>query len=187
MRYRSWKGDRERVVETARRRAQGRAMVSRCRRRGFGPHLPRQPIRDLELRDDTFERPEGFVLAAHWTASTARMERETHPLVMRLKLTDMGAQAPQALHDHLGPRADRHRKRAGSKPVMSSSRCRPKSPEPSASLVLRLGPEAEVLDPPEIRSVVTDWVCAGSRRPMPRRGLSRLNQTRSSRSSPWKW
>lgn len=103
-----------------------------------------------ELRDDRFERPEGFDLAAYWTESSSAYEREAPRLEVTVRV------APDRLY--------RLRTVLGNRPVddattvappdaagWSTVRLRLEWPDELPYLLLGAGPDCEVVDPPELR------------------------------------
>jgi predicted DNA-binding transcriptional regulator YafY len=47
-------------------------------------------IREINVLDDTFERPPAFDLAAHWQANTTRLEDELHQGRAIVRLSPIG-------------------------------------------------------------------------------------------------
>ncbi|MFF4014481.1 helix-turn-helix transcriptional regulator [Streptomyces sp. NPDC001843] len=113
----------------------------------------------VDLTEDTFERPAGFDLAAHWAESSRHLEQALHQDTARLRISpraqrllpmQFGTPGTQALAD-AGPPDDKGWVEVDM-PVES---------QPVAVTdLLRLGPEAEVLGPAELRQAVTEAVAA---------------------------
>jgi len=108
-------------------------------------------ILSLELLADTFERPQGFELAAWWQASTQRFERElvqgearlrVSPAGLQALLRDFGAAVAGAAQASAG-RADAHGWRSVTIPMESTAH--------AAGQLLRLGAQAKVLAPAALR------------------------------------
>ncbi|MEU3913865.1 WYL domain-containing protein [Streptomyces sp. NPDC029721] len=118
----------------------------------------------------TFERPAGFDLAAHWEESSRRLESALHqetallrisPRAQRLLPMQFGAPGARALEGAGAPDAE------GWVEVELSVEAR----AVAVGDLLRLGPEAEVLGPPELRAAVAEAVgvlaARYARRPAP--------------------
>ncbi|MCF3180493.1 WYL domain-containing protein [Streptomyces polychromogenes] len=118
----------------------------------------------------TFERPAGFDLAAHWEESSRRLEAALHretallrisPRAQRLLPMQFGAPGARALEGAGPPDAE------GWVEVELSVESR----AVAVGDLLRLGAEAEVLGPPELRAAVAEAVgvlaARYARRPAP--------------------
>ncbi|MEU5597405.1 WYL domain-containing protein [Streptomyces sp. NPDC020298] len=117
----------------------------------------------VDVTPGTFERPAGFDLAAHWADSSRRLEQALHQDTARLRISpraqrllpmQFGALGRQAL-DSAGP-PDGEGWVEVDMPVETRA--------VAVTDLLRLGAEAEVLGPPELRQAVTDAVAALARR-----------------------
>ncbi|NBM16586.1 YafY family protein [Streptomyces sp. GC420] len=113
----------------------------------------------VDSREETFERPAGFDLAAYWEESSRRLEAALHqgtarlrisPRVRRLLPMQFGAAGTRAL-DGAGP-PDGEGWVEVELPVEAQA--------VAVGDLLRLGPEAEVLGPPELREAVARAVAA---------------------------
>lgn len=109
-------------------------------------------ILDLELLDDRFERPEGFDLAAHWEIASQRVQEtlwrgeavvrlSPHGLRMAFLL---GPVVSRALQDAV-PEADEHGWVTVTLPIETNQH--------ALHAILQLGPDAEVLEPLELREM----------------------------------
>jgi predicted DNA-binding transcriptional regulator YafY len=113
-------------------------------------------ILDLIVTDHTFEPPADFDLAAYWRASTERLDAEMHPNVARVRLSVWGAQMlPHFVSGHANaglvmekPGPDGWRE--ATLPVGSIRQ--------AAAEFMKLGPELEVLEPLELRVMITKLV-----------------------------
>jgi predicted DNA-binding transcriptional regulator YafY len=112
---------------------------------------------------DGFERPAGFDLAAYWEESARRLEAALHqgtarlrisPLAQRLLPAQFGAAGSQALADAGAPDGEGWVR--VEMPVETTA--------VAVSDLLRLGVEAEVLGPPELRSAMAGAVAELARR-----------------------
>ncbi|MEU9477953.1 WYL domain-containing protein [Streptomyces sp. NPDC048191] len=113
-----------------------------------------------EVLADPFERPGGFDLTAHWRSYLADFDarRLNATAVVRLtprllaELPDLMEPAvARAAQDSAGPPGPDGRVEAVI-PI--------ESPDHAAGLLLRLGAEAEVVAPPELRSLITRTITA---------------------------
>ncbi|MGW6919106.1 helix-turn-helix transcriptional regulator [Kitasatospora sp. NPDC054939] len=111
----------------------------------------------IDATGEAFERPPGFDLAGYWAESSRRLEARLRQGTARLRLSpraqrllpmQFGAVGVQAL-EGAGPADDE-----GWVEVELSV----ESPAVAVSDVLRLGAEAEVLGPPELRRALADTV-----------------------------
>ncbi|MFJ6750385.1 helix-turn-helix transcriptional regulator [Streptomyces sp. NPDC091266] len=114
-------------------------------------------VLDLATTGEGFERPAGFDLAAYWEESSRRLEAALHqgtallrisPLAQRLLPAQFGAAGSRALAD-AGP-PDPQGWVQVEMPV--------EAPAVAVSDLLRLGAEAEVLGPPDLRKAMTETV-----------------------------
>ncbi|WP_343952335.1 helix-turn-helix transcriptional regulator [Nonomuraea longicatena] len=104
-----------------------------------------------EARGERFERDPGFDLAAYWREQSARFARSLLRTTVTLRLTSAGQRMlrhiadPAALDDALASL------RPDGTAVLAVE-----SVEVAFAQMLRFGPEAEVLDPPELRELVRE-------------------------------
>ncbi|MDA3644748.1 WYL domain-containing protein [Saccharopolyspora indica] len=114
---------------------------------------------DVRTAPETFDRPTGFDLAASWAESARRMEESMvrgtarlriSPVAQRLLPAQFGAKGTQALAEAGSP--DEQGWVAVDLPVETTA--------VAVHDVLRLGAEAEVLAPPELRAAVAETVTA---------------------------
>ncbi|WP_432585713.1 WYL domain-containing protein [Streptomyces sp. HD1123-B1] len=120
-------------------------------------------ILDAELLAEHFERPAGFDLAAHWQEVSRRLETSRFQGEAELLLTERGRKLLPMQFGTAGAVAA-----AGAGPPDADGRARVTLPVESLPVavhdVLRLGTEAEVLGPPELREAVADAVGELARR-----------------------
>ena len=150
MRYESWKGEVRRSVDPL-------GLVLKAgvwylaARVGNGVRTYRlSNILELEVGDESFERPPDFDLAAWWLASTRRFEKELAVDTAQLRvsaagmkaLRDLGAAVAQAA-EASASEADEAGWRRVTIPIESIAH--------AAQQVLRLGAQAEVLKPAALR------------------------------------
>ena len=156
VRYESWKGEVARTLEPlglilkgglwylAARPAEGRRREPRTYRVSN--------ILELTLVEETFERPAGFDVAAWWAETSRRFEAEIFTGTARLRVTAAGLKRLARLG------TEQARIAAGARPG-ADGRVEVVVPiesvEHAAIDFLRLGPEAEVLAPPELRTAMS--------------------------------
>lgn len=107
-------------------------------------------IRALESLAERFEPPAGFDLAAWWGESTRRLEEEMYRNRATVRLSPLG----QRMLEHVTPAFSRADMVAG-EPDAEGYRVvtlRVGALWEACSDLMRFGPEAEVLDPPELRA-----------------------------------
>ncbi len=122
-------------------------------------------IHTVSRRSEGFDRPEGFDLVAHWTASTAEFDASLLRFRCRLRLAPW---ALRSLPHTVDPVAGRDALESASEPDDDGWRIvevNAESEEVAASQIVALAPGVEVLDPPGLRQRLGE---VG-------RGLARLN------------
>jgi predicted DNA-binding transcriptional regulator YafY len=157
MRYESWKGEVRRSVDPL-------GLVLKAgiwylaARVGNGVRTYRlSNILELDVGDESFERPADFDLAAWWLASTRRFEKELAVDTAQLRvsaagmkaLRDLGAAVAQAA-EASASEADEAGWRRVTIPIESVAH--------AAQQVLRLGAQAEVLKPAALRREVMERI-----------------------------
>jgi predicted DNA-binding transcriptional regulator YafY len=107
--------------------------------------------------DEVFERPDGFELAAHWQESAKRLEAALYKGTARLRISPRAQQLLPMQFGAVGANA-----LAGAGPSDQEGWVEVELPvetQPVAvSDLLRLGAEAEVLGPPELRRAIAEAV-----------------------------
>lgn len=114
----------------------------------------------LTVLPDRFDRPDGFDLAAHWTAYTERFEADSYPehatvLLSPDGLTRAPILLPPAMARAALDTADPPDPRGWVRAVLPIESIRHAHVE-----FLKLGADVEVLHPPELRAMITDTVRA---------------------------
>lgn len=154
MRYQTWR--KEKTIET---RPLGLVLkggawylVARSRDAMLTYRIAR--ILDLIVTDETFEPPRDFDLAAHWRESTERLDAEMHPNVARVRLSKWGAQMLPYFNSGY---ANRRMEMGEPGPDGWCEATLPiGSTRQAATEFLRLGPEVEVLEPKDLRDMMTE-------------------------------
>ncbi|WP_328924191.1 transcriptional regulator [Streptomyces sp. NBC_00190] len=113
----------------------------------------------VDASPDAFERPADFELAAYWEESTRRLDAVLHQQTAELRLSPRGQRLLPMQFGAAGVRA-----LADAGPADEEGWVRIRLPVESEAVavgdLLRLGTEAEVLGPPELRSAVAGTVAA---------------------------
>ncbi|NVI87256.1 YafY family protein, partial [Actinomadura sp. BRA 177] len=133
---------------------------SRGARRSLSAGTAAPPSSTLTTLPDHFDRPAGFDLAAHWTAYTERFEADSYPEHATVRLSPDGLTRAQIL---LPPAMARAALDTATPPgpdgwiqaVLPIESVRHAHVE-----LLKLGADAEALDPPELRAMITATVRA---------------------------
>jgi predicted DNA-binding transcriptional regulator YafY len=155
IRYQSWKAEKQRRLTPLGIVLKSGAWYLIGAPAGEAPRTYRVArIRDLTILPDRFTRPPDFDLAAHWRASTDRLEAELYPNRARVRLSPVGFRLLEPLtspfvraHADIGP-PDGQGYRLVTLPVGSLWQ--------ASSDLLRFGLEAEVIDPPELRAKIAE-------------------------------
>jgi len=110
-------------------------------------------IRSLELREERFERPAGFDLAAYWLESSAAWERDVPRLQVDVRVDP---ERLDALADLIGGEVLSAAERLGEDDPDGWARLRLRLtyPHDAPGRLLGLGAHLEVLDPPDVRQRV---------------------------------
>ena len=153
--YRSWRSERERVVEPLGLVLKGGAwyLVGQVDQDVRTYRISR--ILELAVLNQGFERPAGFDLEAHWRAGTRRLEADLYPNRARVRLSPWGVRMLGVLTSPyvrsetvLAPEADASGWRLALIPVGSVQQ--------ACVDLLRFGVEVEVLDPRELRAKMAE-------------------------------
>lgn len=117
-------------------------------------------VLDCTALDDRFDRPTDFDLAAYWQDATLRLEAEMHPNVAIVRLSPLGVKLLDALSQpyvrartQLEEAADGDGWRIARVPTGKIS-------WHAAAELLRLGAEAEVLEPADLREKMAEMTQA---------------------------
>lgn len=155
VRYESWKGEVGRTLEPLGLILKGGLWYLAARPAGDGRRAPRtyrvSNILSLTSLEEAFERPAGFDLAGWWTETSRRFEAEIYAGEARLRVTAAGLKRLARLG------TEQARIAAGAEPGVDgwAEVVVPiESVEHAATDFLRLGAEAEVLAPSELRAAM---------------------------------
>jgi len=155
IRYRSWKSERERVVEPLGLVLKGGAWYLVGRVDGDVRTYRISRIMELNVLNHSFERPAAFDLESYWRAGTQRLEADLHPNRARVRLSPWGVRMLGALTSpyvqattQIERDADAGGWRRAVIPVGSVRQ--------ACVELLRFGVEIEVLDPPELRAAMAE-------------------------------
>jgi predicted DNA-binding transcriptional regulator YafY len=152
MRYESWKGVVERVIEPLGLVLKaGEWYLVAVAREGREPRTYRlDKILELAARAETFTRPRKFDLARFWAASLQRFEAGLYRESALVRASALGLERMRALGAALSDAVDGAKSKRDAKgwhqvtiPI--------ESVEHAAQQLIRLGAEAEVLQPVELR------------------------------------
>jgi predicted DNA-binding transcriptional regulator YafY len=116
-------------------------------------------VLELTALDETFDRPEGFDLADYWADWSERFEQRMYPMRVTVRMTPNGLRGAQAL---LGLVAARELRDVEPQGEWTTVRVPVESLEHAVVDLLRLGPEVDVLEPPELRARVIARIAAMS-------------------------
>lgn len=121
-------------------------------------------VLDCTPLDDCFDRPADFDLPAYWRAATLRMEADMHPNIAIVRLSPTGVKLLDALSQPyvkartlIDETADPGGWRVARIPTGKTS-------WHSAAELLRLGPEAEVVEPADLREKMAEMTLAMAER-----------------------
>lgn len=151
IRYRSWRAEKQRRIAPLGLVLKGGSWYLAGKVDGSVRTYRVTRVLDCVALDTRFDRPAGFDLAAYWRAATLRLEAEMHPNVATVRLSPFGIKLLDALSQpyvkartQLEEITDADGWRIVRIPVGKTS-------WHAAAELLRLGPEAEVLAPADLR------------------------------------
>ncbi|MEU4743801.1 WYL domain-containing protein [Actinosynnema sp. NPDC023658] len=112
---------------------------------------------ELTRLDEPFDRPEGFDLAEYWAGWSERFEQRMYPMRVTVRLTPNGLRSAQVL---LGLVPARELRDVEPEGEWTTVRVPVESLDHAVVDLLRLGPEVEVVEPPELRERVIARIAA---------------------------
>jgi predicted DNA-binding transcriptional regulator YafY len=155
IRYRSWKSERERLVEPLGLVLKGGAWYLVGQVEGDARTYRISRILELSVLNHAFERPAGFDLEAYWRAGAQRVEADLNQNRAMVRLSPWGQRMLGALTSPyvrsetvIDPEADAEGWRRAVVPVGSVRQ--------ACVELLRFGLELEVLGPPELRAKMAE-------------------------------
>jgi len=174
IRYQSWKAEKRRRVAPLGLVLKGGSWYLAGLIDGHVRTYRVARVLDCLVLDARFTRPADFDLAGYWRASTERLEAELHPNRATVRLSPFGLELFDALaHPYVKARmqiaetADADGWRTATMPVG-------KTLWHAATELLRLGAEAEVIEPAELREKMAEMTGAMAARyaPAPKRRVA---------------
>ncbi len=164
IRYQSWRGQKQRRIAPLGLVLKGGGWYLAGQVDGSVRTYRIARVLDCTALDDRFPRPADFDLVAYWQSATLRMEAELHPNIATVRLSPLGVKLLNALSQpyvrtrtQLDDGADADGWRVARIPVGTTS-------WHAAAELLRLGPEAEVLEPAELREAMAEMARAMAER-----------------------
>lgn len=153
IRYESWKDVKDRVIEPLGLVLKGGVWYVVAQRDGNTRTYRLSQIQALGPTGETFERPKGFDLPAHWVEATKQFERDIYTGTARVRASDLGRRRLKDLSEMV-------------KLAVETAVLQPDADGwaeleiPIEEIVwatremVRIGSEVEVLSPPELRERV---------------------------------
>jgi predicted DNA-binding transcriptional regulator YafY len=162
LRYESWKGVRNRVVEPLGLVQKGASWYLVGRVDGNYRTYRVGAIRELIVKAASFERPAGFDLAEHWTTQLKRFEEGLRPETARLRVSnegrrriaELGAYAAKAVAEARAPDAN----------GWAELDLPFENLEQGARLLLGLGPEFVIIAPAKLRTALVEMAKSAVKR-----------------------
>ncbi|MFC9294923.1 helix-turn-helix transcriptional regulator [Streptomyces sp. NPDC057011] len=157
--YRRWRGEVHRALHPLGLVLKGGIWYLVARTEGAVRTYRVSRFLAVDTAEDGFERPADFELAAHWRESTARLDAALHQQTAELRLSPRGQQLLPMRFGAAGARA-----LAGAGPADADGWVRLRLPVESEAVavgdLLRLGIDAEVLGPPELRAALAETIAS---------------------------
>jgi predicted DNA-binding transcriptional regulator YafY len=151
MRYRSWNRVSDRLADPLGLVLKAGAWYMVARSEGEVRTFRLSSIQALEMLDTRFSRPRKFDLPKYWNASTKRFETSVYRTKARLRVSPLGLRRLQSFSPTVAESAARSATAPDAEGWMQVT-IPIESAEDAAREMLRLGTEAEVLEPAELRS-----------------------------------
>jgi predicted DNA-binding transcriptional regulator YafY len=157
MRYQSWRGEKQRVVEPLGLVLKSGAWYLVGQVGGSARTYRVGRILELEVLEQRFERPDGFDLESHWREGAQRLEAELYANRARVRLSPMGL---KMLEMFLSPfvRSAAEIEGEADQAGWVNAILPVGSVRQAATEFLRFGAEIEVLEPPELRDKMAEIV-----------------------------
>ncbi|MER5263731.1 YafY family protein [Actinosynnema sp. NPDC002837] len=114
-------------------------------------------VLELTALDEPFDRPEGFDLVEYWAGWSERFEERMYPMRVTVRMTPDGLRGARVL---LGLVAARELEGVEPEGEWTTVRVPVESLDHALVDLLRLGPEVDVVEPPELRERVIARIAA---------------------------
>lgn len=184
IRYQSWRAEKRRRVAPLGLVLKGGSWYLAGQVEGSVRTYRVARVLDCSVLDERFARPAGFDLAAYWQAATTRLEAEMHPNLATVRLSPLGIKLLNALSQpyvktrtRIEETADEDGWRIAHVPIG-------KTVWHAAAELLRLGAEAEVLAPAELRDKMAELTEAmAARYRTPQHGYRNRKNPRTTRAA----
>lgn len=150
MRYRSWNRVSDRLADPLGVVLKAGTWYMVARSEGEVRTFRLSSIQSLEMLDTRFSRPRKFDLPKYWSASTKRFETNVYRTKARLRVSPIGLRRLQSFGATVAEAATRTATAPDADGWMQVT-IPIESAEDAAREMLRLGTEAEVLEPAELR------------------------------------
>lgn len=157
MRYRSWNRVSDRLADPLGLVLKAGAWYMVARSEGEVRTFRLSSIQALEMLDTRFSRPRKFDLPKYWNASTKRFETSVYRTKARLRVSPLGLRRLQSFSPTVAESATRSATAPDADGWMQVT-IPIESAEDAAREMLRLGAEAEVLEPAELRACLKSAV-----------------------------
>jgi predicted DNA-binding transcriptional regulator YafY len=154
IRYRSWTRVSDRVVDPLGLVLKAGTWYLVARAEGEIRTFRLSSIQELESLDTRFSRQRKFDLAKYWSASTKRFETSLYRAKAQLRVSPLGLRRLQSFSTSVAQEALRTATKPDADGWMRVT-VPIESVDDAARELLRLGAEAEVLEPAELREVLT--------------------------------
>jgi predicted DNA-binding transcriptional regulator YafY len=163
MRYQSWKDIRDRVIEPLGLVLKGGIWYVVAQRDGNARTYKLSQILSLSPTGETFARPKDFDLPGYWEASTRQFERDIYVGTARVRATARGRRKLCDLSETV-KRAIEALELVPDSEGWAEFDIPVEEPIWASHELTRVGDDVEVLDPPELRSLVISNVAKLARR-----------------------
>jgi hypothetical protein len=150
MRYRSWNRVSDRLVDPLGVVLKAGTWYMVARSEGDVRTFRLSSVQSLEMLDTRFSRPRKFDLPKYWSASTKRFETSVYRTKARMRVSPLGLRRLQSFGATVAESATRTATAPDAGGWMQVT-IPIESAEDAAREMLRLGTEAEVLEPAELR------------------------------------
>jgi predicted DNA-binding transcriptional regulator YafY len=184
MRYKSWNRVSDRLVDPLGVVLKAGTWYMVARADGETKTFRLSSIQALEVQPTRFNRPRRFDLGKYWTASTKRFEAGLFRSKAVLRVSPLGLRRLQSVSQAAAESAART-----ASPPDADGWVRVtipiESPEDAGREMLRLGTEAEVLDPPQLREHLRSTIERLALMYSPRQATTTLSKPVSTEGSQW--